>query len=250
MKRSTAFAALLLAGALGACSSGGSVFAPLAAGAVAPGTPAPTPTPTLAPIVSPSPGPLSLSPSSIAIGAASPTNATFNVTETNYTSAFVESDNCSGVASVARGTFATTNYGNGTSLSAQQYDVTQVGAGSCTAQVADNHGGTGSVAIASTLYGTLAASPANVAIGNGNPTSTTVAINESSYVGSFSQSNNCAGIATVGLSPSVGPSATLTVAQVAAGNCSVQLGDNHGGAVSVAVTSTTSTVIIQSHRRP
>lgn len=232
-----------MASMLGGCSNGESAFAPLAAGAVAPGTPAPTAERTSAP----SPGPLAVSPASIAIGAENPPISTFSATEANYTSGYTEADNCSGIAAIVPGQSAVTTSSNGTSSSAQQYNVAQLGAGSCTARVADNHGGVRSVAIASTVYGTLTASPANVSLGNGAATSTTVAIAETGYVGSFSQSSDCAGIATIGLSSSTGPNATLSIAQLAAGNCTVDISDNHGGAITVAIASTTSTVIIDSH---
>lgn len=243
MKRSFALAALIAASALAGCSSGGSAFAPLAAGAVAPSTPVPTNWPT------PAPGPLSLSPPSLVIGGPNPTTATFNATETNYTSGYSESANCSGIAAIVQGTSAVTTSSNGISSSAQQYDVTQLAAGSCTAHVADNHGDSGSVAIASTVYGILTASPASIVIGNSNPVSTTVAIAESSYTGPFTESNNCAGIATVTLSPSNGPTATLAITQLASGMCTVSLADNHLGTVTVQITSTVSTIIIQSTGR-
>lgn len=104
--------------------------------------------------------------------------------------------------------------------------------------------------VATPTPGTLTASPTSVTIGNGNPTSTTVAISETAYGGQFSESDDCTGIATVSLSPLSGPNATLSVAQIAAGACIVQIDDNHGGAIGVNVTSTTSTVIIESQRRP
>uniref|UniRef100_E6Q2R7 Uncharacterized protein n=1 Tax=mine drainage metagenome TaxID=410659 RepID=E6Q2R7_9ZZZZ len=242
MKSSFALAALIAASALAGCSSGGSAFSPLAAGAVAPSTPVPTSTPT--------PGPLTASPAAIAIGATNPSTASFAATETWYDTFFRESDTCAGIATV-ESTGITHIIASGPGAppneTTERYLVTQIGAGTCAATITDDHGGSVSVPIVSSVYGSLKASTTSIALGNGAPTVTSDVISESGYAGAFSESDTCAGIATVTLSPANGPNATLSVAQVAAGTCAVQVSDNHAGSISVSVISTTSTVIIDTY---
>lgn len=98
--------------------------------------------------------------------------------------------------------------------------------------------------------GSLAASSASISIGNANPSTASVTINESNYSGALTETNTCAGVATVTQSSATGPSSVLSITQIAAGSCFVKISDNHGGSVTVTVTSTTSSIIIDSHGRP
>ena len=189
-----------------------------------------------------------VAPAALAIGGPNSTITNFHATEENYASGYTETDDCPRVALVSAGQGSSAT-GSIVGSTTQQYNVTQLGPGSCIARIADNHGGIGSVVIVSTVYGALAASPATVEIGNGNPTSVDLTIDEASYTGSFTESDNCTGIASVALMAAYGPSTTIMVAQLAAGACTVQVGDDHGGNLSVPVISTTSTVIIDSYGR-
>ena len=233
------------------CGSQGSVFAPLAAGAVAPGaTPVATAVPTIDP--TPSPGPLTVSPAALAIGAANPATASFVVAETWYDAFFRESDTCAGIATIASSGI-THIIGNGSgsppNQTAEQFLVTQVGAGTCAATISDDHEGSILVPITSTVYGPLSAGTANISLGNGAPMNASDLISEANYSGVFTESDSCAGIATIALSPSNGPMATLAATQLASGMCAVQIADNHGGSIAVQITSTVSTIIIQSTGR-
>jgi len=92
-------------------------------------------------------------------------------------------------------------------------------------------------------WGTLTSSVSQVAMTVAGQTAT-VNVSESNYLGTFTAANgaaSCTGIATIAPPSTGGPSATFTITAVAAGNCSYVISDNHGGAVGVAVTVTTTT---------
>ena len=244
---------LCVAALLTGCGSQGSVFAPLAAGAADPGpTPLATAIPTLIPTPTPTPGPLTASPAALAIGAANPSTASFVAAETWYDTFFRESDTCAGIATVEY-TGVTHIIGSGPGSppneTTEGYLVTQIGAGTCAATITDDHGGSLSVPIVSTVYGPLKASTASIALGNGAPIVASDVIIETNYSSAFTESDSCAGIATIALSPSKGPVATLAITQLASGTCTVNVADNHGGTVTVQITSTVSTIIIQSAGR-
>ena len=241
---------LCVAALLTGCGSQGSVFAPLAAGAAAPGpTPLATAIPTISPTPTPTPGPLTVSPTAIAIGAANPSIASFAAAETWYDTFFRESDTCAGIATVEyAGVTHIIGSGPGSppNETTERYLVTQIGAGTCAATITDNHGGSLSVPIVSTVYDPLKASATSIALGNGAPIAASDVISETNYSGAFVESDSCAGFAIISLSASNGPTATLAISQLASGMCTVNVADNHGGTVTVQITSTVSTIIIQS----
>ena len=96
----------------------------------------------------------------------------------------------------------------------------------------------------------LGAAPAALAlygIGSGNAATITVA--ETSYNGTFGESDTCAGSATVVSATPLGPSAVFTVTGVAAGSCSATFSDTFGQTVAVSIGVTTSGFGVRSHAR-
>jgi hypothetical protein len=65
---------------------------------------------------------------------------------------------------------------------------------------------------------------------------------ESGYTGTLTQTNNCAGIATVSPASATGPSGGFTVTAVAAGTCQVTIKDSNNQSGTLGVTVTTTSV--------
>jgi hypothetical protein len=65
-------------------------------------------------------------------------------------------------------------------------------------------------------------------------------VTEAGYAGAFSETDSCAGIATVATA-----SPTFTVTPVAAGTCSIKISDTAQHFVAVPVTVTTSGLVVQ-----
>jgi len=97
---------------------------------------------------------------------------------------------------------------------------------------------------------TLVASPATVSInGVGAANAQPLTASESAYTGTITESDTCAGIATVSPGSGVGPSLKETVTGVAGGTCVVTFKDATGETATSTVQVTTSGVVIQSHTR-
>jgi hypothetical protein len=128
------------------------------------------------------------------------------------------------------------------------YDGTEL-AGSDTVTATVPGGITGTFTLTKTS-GSIAVSPATVALGADlGTTTTTFSISEPGYPGTFTlSSSNCAGVVSYPASEA-GPSATATVTQVGGGTCSILVQDDHGGSGSVTVKSTTILFSLQSKAR-
>ncbi len=96
----------------------------------------------------------------------------------------------------------------------------------------------------------LGATPATVALyGLGSGNAATITVAETSYSGTFGESDTCAGIATVASATPLGPSAAFTVSGVAAGSCTATFSDTFRQTVAVSIGVTTSGFGVQSHAR-
>src|ERR1700730_9315760 len=76
--------------------------------------------------------------------------------------------------------------------------------------------------------------------GLGAPSAGSVSVTEAGYAGAFSETDSCAGIATVATA-----SPTFTVTPVAVGTCSIKISDTAQHSVAVPVTVTTSGLVVQ-----
>jgi hypothetical protein len=97
---------------------------------------------------------------------------------------------------------------------------------------------------------TLVTNPTAVAVnGLGAANAQPLTVSESAYTGAITESDTCAGIATVSPGSGVGPSLSETVTGVAAGNCVATFKDINGETASSTIQVTTSGVVIQSRAR-
>jgi len=96
----------------------------------------------------------------------------------------------------------------------------------------------------------LVATPTTVAVnGLGAADAQPLTISESAYTGTITESDTCAGIATVLPAGGVGPSLSETVTGVAAGKCVATFKDASGQTATASIVVTTGGVVIQSHAR-
>ena len=117
------------------------------------------------------------------------TSTGISVTQAGYSGTFAESDGCSGVATVAEST-------NGSGRAT--YAVTAVADGSCTATFAGGFGESGVLAVTVALHGTVAVTPSSLQFtATGSAHAQKVTVSQSGYSGSFTEINNCAGVATI-----------------------------------------------------
>jgi hypothetical protein len=99
---------------------------------------------------------------------------------------------------------------------------------------------------APTPPGTLAVNPKTLTfIGTSAALATTVTAGESGYTGAFTESDTCAGIATV----TAGTVGSYTIAPSGAGSCSVTIADSFAQKAAVAVSVTTSNAVVQTQPR-
>jgi hypothetical protein len=88
---------------------------------------------------------------------------------------------------------------------------------------------------------TIVPAPASLAFtGLGAPNAQSFSVTESGYAGTFSEGDSCTGIATI-----VTASPTFTVTPVAVGTCAITVLDIQQHHVAVAVTVTTSGLVVQ-----
>jgi hypothetical protein len=181
---------------------------------------------------------LKLSLKSLAFTAAGAASAkTIVATEKNYTGAFKVATTCGSAVTVApkkaKGPKATLK-------------VTPVSAiSSCTLTVSDTKKHKATAKISVTLPA-LNVNPASLSFDAvGASYATTFAITQTG-TGAFNlQANTCSSIATVAAASLKAPSATVTVTPTAAGSCTITVSDAYGQSKQVAISVTTSGIIIQ-----
>jgi hypothetical protein len=144
------------------------------------------------------------------------------VSQSNYSGVFVETDNCSGVATLV----AKSNAGGKAAFA-----VTPFAQGNCTARFHGGQGESAPLSIAVTLPGSVVVAPSSLAfVKTGSGAAQNVGVSQSNYGGAFAEANNCAGVATVVTKSNAGGSATYVVTPVAKGKCAITFtGGNHQG---------------------
>jgi hypothetical protein len=92
---------------------------------------------------------------------------------------------------------------------------------------------------------TLVLSPSAISInGAGATYAQTLTVSETAYTGDFSETDTCAGIATISPAGGVGPSLQETLTGVASGSCAVTFLDGHGQKTTANVVVTISSVVV------
>lgn len=81
-------------------------------------------------------------------------------------------------------------------------------------------------------------------VGTGASLAQSFDVTESGYAGAITQTNTCAGIATLAPASGSGPSLHVTATGVAAGTCAVTYSDTNGQTVTVNVSVTTGSVTV------
>jgi hypothetical protein len=180
---------------------------------------------------------LKLSVKTIAFTAAGNASAkTIVASEKNYKGSFKVATTCGSAVTVApkkaKGPKAT-------------FKVTPVSAvSSCTLTVSDSKKRKATATISVTLPA-LNVNPASLSFdATGASYATTFAITQSGS-GAFKQTNTCSSIATVASASLKAPAATVTVTPTAAGTCTITVSDAYGQTKPVAISVTTSGIIIQ-----
>ena len=158
------------------------------------------------------------------------------VTETGYTGAFKIASTCGSAVTIAaikpKGPKATLTVTPVTAIS------------SCTVTVKDTKKHKASAIISVTLP-PLSVNPATLSFdATGSTYATTFAITQTG-TGAFTETDTCSGIASVASVAWKAPSATATVTPTAAGTCTITIKDAYGQSKTVAVSVTTSGIIIQ-----
>jgi len=184
--------------------------------------------------------PLNVNPTTLTFSGTGGT-LNFTATESGYSGTITSSTtNCGGVATIAPAS------GTGPAAS---FTVTAVAVGTCQFTVKDASNQTAAVNVV--INPTTTSNPLTSNIGAVAFTAPGQAANftatETGYAGSFTQTSNCAGIATVSPASATGPSAQFTITAVAAGICQVTIKDSSNQVTTVGVTVTTTTVNVTSH---
>ncbi|MBC5826725.1 MAG: hypothetical protein GIW99_03435 [Candidatus Eremiobacteraeota bacterium] len=175
----------------------------------------------------PAPGSLTISPSALTFAGPSAAQQPVAVSESNYSGPFT-------ITAPACAAVATFNPAAGSGPAAT-FQVSPKGVGSCTATIADNHGGGQQLGV--TVYGALTTDKSSLTFTDlGSAHSQQFTAFEPQYGGPIAAAAaNCNNVASVAPAQANAPAA-FTVTPIASGTCSVTLTDNHGGTVSVPVT--------------
>jgi hypothetical protein len=156
--------------------------------------------------------------------------------EKNYTGTFKVSTTCGSAVTVAP------KKAKGPKATLKVTPVSTVS--SCTLTVKDTKKHKATATISVTLPA-LNVNPASLSFdATGASYATTFAITQTGS-GAFKQTNNCSSIATVASASLKAPSATVTVTPSAAGTCTITVTDAYGQSKPVAISVTTSGIIIQ-----
>jgi hypothetical protein len=173
------------------------------------------------------PGPVLLVPSSLnfsATGSGHAQNVT--VSQSGYTGSFSEIDDCSGISTVVRST-------------ATVYTVTPTNAGSCTAVFSGGNGESAPLPISVIVPGDVTASPAPLNfLGTGAANAIVETVTQSSYAGTFTESDTCSGIAVFSTLTNAGGTATYRATPLAAGICHAVFTGGGGATFTLGVTVT------------
>ena len=169
-----------------------------------------------------------LDPSSLSFTATGSSSAqTVAVSQENFTGSFTESDDCTGVAKLSAGS----NAGGKAS-----YTVTPEAEGACEATFAGGNAVKAQLPISVTPYGPVVAKPSSLSFtATGSGAAQSVALSQSNYKGSFGESDDCSGTATIAVESNGGGTAGYTVTPLAKGDCSVTFTGGNAASTKVSI---------------
>lgn len=216
MKRFISSAALVAIALLTACTSSGTAYNPPFGGAPLPWT-----------------QPVSVKPDALSFTAlGSGAAQSVAVFQSRLTRSYTETDNCSGVATISQQ--GSVSHGTAT------YEVTPTGAGGCTATFKGVGSNTGTLTISSAPYGSVMPNPSSFSfLGTGASYEQPLTVTQSGYAGTYGESDDCSGIATISESSNGGGTAVYDVTPVAVGSCQITITGGNGKQAFVGVTVTT-----------
>lgn len=186
----------------------------------------------------PPPQPVRLSTNTMnftALGASAVKSVT--VWQSSLTTAYTESDNCTGLAAIAQTSFLT---GLGTAA----YAVTPTGAGGCTATFTGAGGNSATLTITSTPNvgggGGVNLNPSSFSfLAIGSSYAQNLNVSQTNFTGTYGESDTCAGIVTVNATSNSGGAAVYKVTPTGVGTCQIIItGGGKTAIVGVTVTST------------
>ena len=165
---------------------------------------------------------------------------TMTVWQSTLTTAYTESDTCKGVATIAQTSPVT--------LGTAVYSVTPTGAGGCTATFT----GTGNESAVLTITsapsggGGVTANPSSLSfLAIGASYFQNLNVSQSNFTGAYSESDNCTGVVTVGVTSNTAGSAVYEVTPTGVGTCQITITGGNGKTATIGVTATSTSVGIQ-----
>ncbi len=151
------------------------------------------------------------------------------VSQTGFTGRFTETDNCAGIATVLPAN----------AVGKSDFKVTPIAKGDCTATFHGANGETGPLTIAVAPIGSVVVDPSALTFTKTGPTnSQNTNVSQSGYSGTFTQTNNCSGIASVSAASNAAGKATYRVTPIAKGTCTVTFTGSPGQSAPLSVSVT------------
>ena len=182
-------------------------------------------------VTPPPPGDVVVTPDSLMFTSLGPDGSQgVKVTQSHYDAGFTETDNCSGIAVVA----SAKTTGGGSAA----YSVTALAKGSCSATFTGGGGKSSPLSVTVAPLGPVDVKPSSLTfVTAGSGSAQNVAVTQSGFTGTFTESDTCNGIATVSEQTNAGGSASYTVTAVANGNCMATFtgGNKETGPLPIAV---------------
>jgi hypothetical protein len=178
----------------------------------------------------PPPGPVIVDPNALTFtSTGAGAEKTVKVSQTGFTGTFTVNHSCAGVATIVAAN----------AVGASDFKVTPVAKGDCTATFTGGNGETAPLTIEVAPPGSVVVDPSALAFDRTGPTSAKdVSVSQSSYGGTFTESSDCSGIASVRAKANTGGNATYAVTAIGAGTCTVTFtgGSSQSAPLSVTVT--------------
>jgi hypothetical protein len=167
------------------------------------------------------PGSVVVDPSALEFTKTGPTNSqNVNVSQTNYSGAFTQSNTCSGIASVSAASNAA---GKAT------YRVTPIAKGTCTVTFTGSPGQSAPLSVSVTPPGPVVLNPTSLTFRKlGSFGTSFVNVSQTGYTGTFSETSDCDGKASVVATSNDGGRAVYKVEALVAGRCEVTIAGGNG----------------------
>jgi hypothetical protein len=172
-------------------------------------------------------GSVIVNPDSLSFNSSSSKSAAFvRVSQSGFAGSFVEADDCASVATIVA---------SGNAEGKATYVATPLADGSCAATFEGGNAETGQLAVSVKLPHPITATPSWLSFNETGPgAAQTVTLTQAGYSGSFTESDDCSGIATV-IARYGGGAAAYAVTPVAAGSCSATFAGGYDVSVSVPI---------------